>query len=283
MHVMETELLQHTVKASEAGTTLQDFLARRMGLSRNRAKQCIDSRQVLVNRRRIWMARHALGVGDTVELHAPAAPATTRSGLIPVLVDDGACLVVNKPAGLLANGPNSVESLLRKQQGIPTLLAVHRLDRDTSGCLLFARDTAAFDSLVAAFRKHSVRKTYHALVSGTLRPPEQIINTPIEGKKAVTRLRTLASRPEASHLLVMIDTGRTHQIRKHLASVGHPILGDTQYAASMPVTDKLTRIRRQMLHAASIEFDEPTTNRRIRASAALPADFGRALGLFGLR
>ena len=269
-----------TVSKGEAGQDILSFLARRASLSRKKAKALLDSRNVLVNRRRVWMARHSLAAGDIVTLSAGADPTPDVS--IPRLFEDKEYLVVNKPPGILSDDRHSVESILRERLGLPSLRAVHRLDRDTSGCLWLARHSEALDRAVELFRRRQVMKLYHAVVLGRLRPPEQTVTLPIEGMPTVTRLRTLDSSRTASHIALRIETGRTHQIRRHLCSLGHPVLGDKSYgftSRDLPVEHVPPR---QMLHASVIEFTHPLTNRRIRAEAPLPNDFRRCLARFGL-
>jgi len=269
------------VRPAEDGVTLQDFLARRLNTSRNRAKALVDARNVLVNGQRVWMARHALAANDRVEvLPERAAPLPARAG--HVLYEDDQYLIVDKPAGILSNGPHSLEETLRDQRQQPELTAVHRLDRDTSGCLALAKSRTAFDAAIPVFRSRRVVKTYHALVAGRLQPPEQTIQIPLEGARAVTHVRTLAAGREASHLLVQIETGRTHQIRKHLARLGHPVLGDRQYGSPADVPRRSLELGRQMLHAGSIEFENPFTHTRIHARSHLPSDFRDGLALFRL-
>jgi len=271
-----------TVRASEARATLQDFLVRRLSLSRNGAKTVIDSRNVLVNGRRVWMARHALAAGDRVEV-LPAAPDAAADEPCAILYEDGDYLVADKRPGLPSNGPYSLEERLRRQFGEESLAAAHRLDRDTSGCLLVARNGAAFDAAVRAFRAGRVSKTYHAIVARRLAPAERTITAAIEGKRAVTHVRVLDAGREASHLLLTIATGRTHQIRRHLALIHHPVLGDRQYGTGARLPPRSLELPRQMLHAFSLELPQPLSGRPIQAVAPLPADFRRALALFRLR
>ena len=153
--------------------TLQDFLAAKLGVSRRAAKAVIDGRSVWVNRRAVWMARHDLKTGDVVEVPRAVASAARRHAggekaanapaerrHVRVLVEAGDYLVADKPAGMLSNNdPKSVEAVLREQLGEPELQAVHRLDRDTTGCLLFARTPVAHLAAVEVFKTRSVSKS----------------------------------------------------------------------------------------------------------------------------
>ena len=180
---------QLLVGKPENGKPLQDFLAERCGLSRRAAKAVIDGRSVWVNRKCIWIARHQLHTGDTVEVPravisaAKRQPGSDRSGAerdsasapvratplrhVRVILETPDYVVADKPAGFLSCAdPKSVEMILRLQLHIPTLEAVHRLDRDTTGCLLLAKTHTAFTAAVEVFKTHGVKKTYHAIVAG---------------------------------------------------------------------------------------------------------------------
>ncbi len=270
-----------TVNASEKDVPLVVFLAGHLHFSKKKAKQLLDQRVVFVNRRRVWMARHALRPGDEVEVaaveHLPPAAAHAV-----ILCRDADFVVANKPAGVLANGPDSLESQLRAELGKPTLEAVHRLDRDTSGCILYATHPAARDKLVDIFRRHEVSKTYFALVAGRIARPVMEIRAPVDGQPALTRLTVLKSTPAASHLQLQIETGRTHQIRRHLASIGHAILGDRVYFTKEHRSAILRSVPRQMLHAAAIAFPHPATGERLRVQAPIPSDYHSVQHRLGL-
>jgi 23S rRNA pseudouridine1911/1915/1917 synthase len=269
------------VGRSEAPVLLVRFLAARLGLSGKKAKALLDGRHVFVNRRRVWMAHHELQTGDRVEVPraAPRKPVDLRTR---TLFEDDHYVVINKPAGTLANGEGSIEELLRTRLRCPALAAAHRLDRDTSGCLLLAKTPGSLEGAVRLFRERRVRKRYHAIVHGALEGKEQTIKTPLNGQEAVTRIRLLDARKAASHLQVAIDTGRTHQIRKHLASIRHPVIGDRYYGIRLPATRQSITVGRQMLHASSLDFEHPVTGRRVRAKAPLPRDFRQCLRSFRL-
>lgn len=278
---METTKL--TVGNGENGVFLQDFLAGRLDLSRNKAKQIIDSRTVFVNSRRIWMARHSLRSGDRVEfpdLETGYKPVSAAKATI--LFEDDDYMVVNKPAGILSNGKDSFEERLRKQLNIPSLRAIHRLDRDTSGCFLLAKNQKAFDSIIPLFQQHAVIKTYEAIAAGQVEPRTFTIDTPIDNQPATTHINVVTANRFASHLQISIETGRTHQIRKHLLSISHPVLGDKNYGTRLPASAKTITITRQMLHAVSIQFTHPVTGGHVHARANLPPDFISCLRNFRL-
>lgn len=264
------------VRREEEGENLQDFLASQLFLSRNKAKAIVDSRNVTVNGRRVWMARHTLRHGDLVELLAPDIPAQ-KNRAPTVLLEDDSILIVNKSAGILSNGPASAEAELSTRRSEPALQVAHRLDRDTSGCLLLARSPAVFERLVESFRNHEVTKIYHVIVAGLLRAESRTLEGDIDGLAAVTHIRTVDSNRRGSHLVARIETGRTHQIRRHLADIRHPVLGDRQYGAAPMGARPGVLPERHMLHAFEISFPHPVTGAPVHAKAPLPADFLQCL------
>ena len=291
-----------TVGRPDSGKSLLDYLATRLGLSRRAAKAIIDGRSVWVNRRCVWIAHHALKTGDLVEvpkginglkgsngvkgvkgLNGVKGPSETKAH-IRVLVELKDFVVADKPAGLLSNGgPGSVEAILREQLGEPNLQAVHRLDRDTSGCLLFARSYAAYLAAVEVFKTHRVRKEYRAIVVGKFPYVHQRIDAPLDGQPAVSHVLREVAGPDASFLKVRIDTGRTNQIRRHLASVRFPIVGDRTFGLKHARDPRLMAVPRQMLHAAALELPDPVVKGgTIKAHSPLPADFRATLKLFGM-
>ncbi len=257
------------------------FLADELALSRRKAKDLLDQRLVFVNRQRVWMAKHRLQHGDRVEILA-ASSESRPNRPIPLLYHANGLLVADKPAGIESTGPDGLEGTLRKQLGIPELKAVHRLDADTTGCLIVAHSQAGFDAMVEVFRAGKIRKTYRALVAAGASAIPSTINRPLDGKEAVTHCRILGSTSLAHHVEVVIETGRTHQIRRHLAEAGHPVLGDKQYFTRRVEAPGLRRIPRQMLHAYQLDFVRPDGG-SVKAKAPLPQDFIKALSALGLR
>ncbi|MBU0715837.1 MAG: RluA family pseudouridine synthase [Verrucomicrobia bacterium] len=277
---------QLKVRLSDHGANLLVFLAAHLQLSNHKAKALLDARRVFVNGQRIWMARHRLDPGDCVEIQEADSPSGfTHRPVVSreaVLYESSDYLIANKPAGILANGPKSLEFGLRRLLGKPALTAVHRLDRDTSGCLLFAQNAEAETRIRPLFVQHRLRKMYHAIVSGFVPDPEQEITHPIDHRNARTLVRTLDANKRASHLWIELETGRTHQIRRHLVAIGHPLIGDQQYATRREVSPQERTIRRQMLHAYELAFRHPVTGKPVHAKAPLPDDFTACLRKFGL-
>ncbi len=280
---MASDPLRHSWVFDSRGkpSTLQEALVARTGLSRNHAKRLIDSRQVFVNGRRVWMCRHAVHPGDRIDYASDREGESTPFHPV-ILVDTPSYLIVDKPAGLESVGAQGLEPLLQKALHDDRLRVVHRLDRDTTGCLVVARHPEAFDALLPVFRERRVLKIYQAIVRGSVAPAEQTLRTPLDGQPAVTHVRVLDANPQASHLRVKIDTGRTHQIRRHLLGIGHPLVGDAHYGTRDRMPEALRAVRRQMLHAAAIEFPMPGSDQKIRGEARLPPDFKACLKLLRL-
>ena len=282
---------------------LQDFLALKFALTRRAAKAVIDGRTVWANRKCVWIARYALRVGDVVEVPqsvVKAAQGQAKAGGSRRAVADGRqdaarrhvrvlwqnenYLVCDKPAGIVScDDPKSAESILREQEGVPTLEAVHRLDRDTTGCLLFAKNHAALESAIEIFKTHKVSKTYHAIVAGRFPYAHQTINAPLDGQDARTDVAREAVSADASFLRVRIETGRTNQIRRHLSSVRFPIIGDRVFGLKSARDPRLMQVPRQMLHASTLTLEDPMSRKgQIRAHSPLPSDFRSTLRLFGM-
>jgi RluA family pseudouridine synthase len=240
---------------------LDQALAARFDLSRRKAREMIAAGRVLVNQRPVRVASREVADGDELRIAADVPP-------IPLLAITDDWLAVDKPAGVPTQPPKdrsqlSLEEMLRLEYR--EIYLVHRLDTPTSGVVVFARNRAAAARLSALFASRAIRKTYLAVVGGDLWSApampalsEITIDTPIDGKDAITivRPRPVSSRaergipPDAATTLVEAEifTGRTHQIRIHLASIGHPVAGDRRYGG--PPAARL------MLHAWKLEHGE---------------------------
>lgn len=270
------------VGGGQAKVKLLDFLADALGVSRNKAKSLIDSRGVFVNDARVWMAQHNLFEDDLVEVHDKSATYLDENILNEVLFEDDQFLVCNKPAGILSNGPGSLEAKIQWHRKNPKLFAVHRLDKDTSGCLLFAKNERAQLAGEDLFRQRLTHKVYYAIVMGRVPRTLTKVTHLVAGKPALTRIAILRANNEATLLEVTIETGRTHQIRKHLSSSGYPIIGDRNYATKLLESSKLRKVSRQMLHARTLEFRAPHTGTLVRCTAPFPGDFKGCLKAVGL-
>jgi 23S rRNA pseudouridine1911/1915/1917 synthase len=271
-------------------------------VSRSRWKQLIEDGHVALNGAPVRKPNTALAAGDELRCTLPdPTPAGLVASDIPlaILYEDADLIVLNKPAGLVVHpapghaSDTLVNALLHHcsdLQGIGGELRpgiVHRLDKDTSGVLVVAKNEQAVANLVAQFSAHTVEKEYLALVWGAPRKSSGAIELPIgrhpvhrkkmavvsKGRPAVTRYETLAAMPLASLLRVCIETGRTHQIRVHLAHLGHPVVGDTTYGRARRGLPEGLSIPRQMLHARRLKIAHPRDGRPLEFTAPPPADF----------
>jgi 23S rRNA pseudouridine1911/1915/1917 synthase len=301
---MAEAALAFGVEAGEAGLRLDLFLARRLpGRSRAFAAQLIAGGRVTVNDRPQKPGQR-LKPGDRVAVVLPAPePARCLPEPIPldILFEDGHVVVLNKPPGLVVHpAPGHcrgtlVNALLHHCPDLGAIGGelrpgiVHRLDKDTSGVLVAAKNAAALEGLARQFKARTVRKGYLALVHGAMSAASGVIRLPI-GRHPVDRKRmSTASRrpreaetgwrvrrrfPQASLLELELRTGRTHQIRVHLAAVGRPIVGDPVYGRGKGAG---VAAARQMLHAWRLEFDHPRTGERLSFEAPVPADMAALL------
>jgi 23S rRNA pseudouridine1911/1915/1917 synthase len=303
-----------TADAADAGQRLDRFVAARLPhLSRARVQALIDEGRVQVHGA---TARAALKLraGQSVEVEEPEPePALPQPEAIPLRVvhEDGRLLVIDKPAGLVihpgagARSGTLVNALLhhvRDLSGVGGVLRpgiVHRLDRGTSGLLVVAKDDAAHRALAGQFAEREVEKEYLALVLGVPRRrageiTARIGRDPVHRKRMSTRAprgREARSRYEvveafdgAALLRVRIHTGRTHQIRVHLASLGHPVAGDATYGAgrrpasrSAAAREALLSLERPALHAARLAFTHPASGQRMAFESPLPEDLARVI------
>jgi 23S rRNA pseudouridine1911/1915/1917 synthase len=301
------------VGESEAGQRLDLALALLADVSRSQARRWIDLGCVRVNERAA-QASHRVRLGDAVDARPPAPrPADLAAEPIPlcVLYEDEDIVVVDKPAGLVVHpapghpGGTLVNALLHRctgLSGVGDVLRpgiVHRLDRGTSGVLVVAKHDAAHRRLAQQFHDHSVERVYRALVRSLPRAEEGRIDAPIgrhaqDRKRMSVRARVTREahtawrvtrrfeRSGCSWLEVRPETGRTHQIRVHLASVGLPIVGDPVYGRRGRTAAE-SGLERPALHAAVLGLTHPGSGARLRFEAALPEDIARLLDALGRR
>jgi 23S rRNA pseudouridine1911/1915/1917 synthase len=270
-----------TVKYKQEGTRLFEIIAEELGISKKKAQATLDAKQVLVNGRRIWMKNHLVKEDDLIEIlieeRAPTIPKK-----IQILWQDDSYLIVNKPAFLLTNAADdSIEARLQKQEKNKNICAVHRLDKETSGCVIFAKTAKSKAAMIPMFKGRDIMKIYRAITVGSFPRKWTEIRTDIAGFMSTTLVKVLDSGKQASYLELRIETGRTHQIRRHLANKRYPVLGDKKYAGSGV---ELSLVQpRQMLHAYRLIFPHPHTKETIRVLAPLPPDFKRCLGQLKLK
>jgi 23S rRNA pseudouridine1911/1915/1917 synthase len=315
------ETITLTAEAADAGTRVDRFLAERIGsLSRSRVKALIESGQARRNGDTITEPAEPVRPGLAYALTIPAPQdATPQAQDIPltILHEDRHLIVLDKPAGLVVHpAPGNLDGTLvnallahagddlpgiggEKRPGI-----VHRLDKDTSGVMVVAKTDLAHQALSTAFATRDLDREYLALAWGVPGPLAGEVDAPIGrhptdrkkmavvtrgGKQALTRYKTeRAWGGSVSLLRCRLATGRTHQIRVHMAQINNPLVGDPVYLRRTPagargleplVREALLAFPRQALHAASLAFRHPATGERMAFETQLPADFQRLLGL----
>lgn len=278
-----------------------------------KAKAWIDTGKVFVNGSRNTAKDHVVGAGDRIELRMSAPKAPPQSALDPkeVLTFDKGIVVVNKPAGMMTvphHSSDETETLdrltldyLRTQDrdsklNRSSLGVVHRIDKETSGLIVFARSFAAQQELSQQFRAHTIERKYFAIVHGKIKKqtirsrlardagsgirgsvPEGRVNNAGEelGRMAVTHVEVVERLEGATLVACRIETGRTHQIRIHLSEAGHPIVGEKVYIRNF-VGDIIPGYR-VMLHAAELGFTHPITGELVSWTQPLPKDFKNRL------
>jgi len=270
-----------TVKYKDEGTRLFAVIAEQLKISKKQAQAAIDAKQVLVNGKRVWIRRHEVKEDDVIEILIEEFKPKTPTHIAIIWQDDD-YLIVNKPPYVLTNADDaSVESMLQKQVKNKNICAVHRLDKETSGCVIFAKSAEAKKAMIPMFKGRDIMKIYRAITIGSFPKSWKEIRTDIEGFASTTLVKTLDTKKYASYLELRIETGRTHQIRRHLANKRYPVIGDKQYAGTG--NDLSLEQPRQMLHAYRLIFPHPKTGKVIRATAPLPNDFNKCLAQLKLR
>jgi 23S rRNA pseudouridine1911/1915/1917 synthase len=288
------------------GLRLDVALARMFGLSRTAAADLVDAGQVLVDGGSPPRSAKVHD-GSWLEVTLPDAPSgelpppIAVDGLV-VLYDDDDLIAVDKPVGVAVHpspgwtGPTVVQGLAAMGYRIATSGAaerqgiVHRLDVGTTGVMVVTKSETAYSALKRAFKERTVDKRYSALVQGHPDPSSGTIDAPIDrhpgadykfavvagGRESVTHYETLEAFRAASLLDVHLETGRTHQIRVHMAAVRHPCVGDLTYGAD-PVLAKRLGLTRQWLHARTLSFEHPSTGQIIKFESSIPPDLQHAL------
>jgi 23S rRNA pseudouridine1911/1915/1917 synthase len=302
--------LHETVPAALDGERLDRFVALVTGCSRAAAAELVTSGAVRVGRAVVTSGKHKLADGDEVDLDALPASASSVEGdagvEVVVVHEDDDVLVVDKPAGLVVHpgAGNPTGTLVHGLVAhFPEIAAVgepdrpgivHRLDRDTSGLLVVARTEQARARLVRALAAREVEREYLALVGGMPGADAGLVDAPVgrssreptrmavsaTGKEARTRYAVESRWPahDVSLLRCRLETGRTHQIRVHLAAIGHPVVGDETYATGRRPSVSSPRL---FLHATRLAFDHPVTGARVEASSPLPADLRAVVDALG--
>mgnify|MGYP002650688478 FL=1 len=287
-----------TAATEHAGVRLDAFLSADGALTRSQAARLIAEGRVRVNGKPAAKSARLSG-GETVTVDVPQLRETTlppQDIPLDVVYEDDDVIVVNKPTGLVVHpAPGHPDGTLvnallhhcgdslsgiggEKRPGI-----VHRIDRDTSGLIIAAKNDAAHLALSAQLKDHSLSRTYECLVTGNMKQDSGTVDAPIgrssadrkkmavvpTGRRAVTHWEVVARYPGVTHLRCRLETGRTHQIRVHMAYIGHPILGDTVYGAKKPVPG----LTGQCLHAVGLRFIHPRTGEPVELHCPLPPEF----------
>ena len=291
-----------TAATEHAGVRLDAFLSADGALTRSQAARLIAEGRVRVNGKPAAKSARLSG-GETVTVDVPHLRETAlppQDIPLDVVYEDDDVIVVNKPTGLVVHpAPGHPDGTLvnallhhcgdslsgiggEKRPGI-----VHRIDRDTSGLIIAAKNDAAHLALSAQLKDHSLSRTYECLVTGNMKQDSGTVDAPIgrssadrkkmavvpTGRRAVTHWEVVARYPGVTHLRCRLETGRTHQIRVHMAHIGHPILGDTVYGAKKPVAG----LTGQCLHAVGLRFIHPRTGEPVELTCPLPEEFVRML------
>lgn len=293
------ETIRLTVTSEEAGQRADSLLARRLeGLTRSAAARLLEEGRV-TDRGRPAAKNLRVQPGQVLEVQLPEPEepeARPQNIPLDVVYEDRDVIVVNKPTGMVVHpAPGHPDGTLvnallyhcgeslsgiggRKRPGI-----VHRIDRDTSGLIIAAKNDAAHLALAAQLADHTLARTYECLAVGNFREDSGTVDAPIgrssadrkkmavvpTGRRAVTHWEVVARYPGVTHLRCRLETGRTHQIRVHMAYIGHPILGDTVYGAKKPVPG----LTGQCLHATGLRFIHPRTGEPVELHCPLPPEF----------
>jgi len=291
------------VSADQAGQRIDNFLLSRLkGVPKSRVYRLLRKGEVRVNKGRI-RPEYRLVEEDVVRVppirvskQVSVAPGRSLRGILAasILLETEEFLVINKPFGLAVHGGSGInlgviESLRAMREPHDYLELAHRLDRDTSGCLLIAKSRRVLKHLQDQMRQRSMDKRYITLVSGrwakerrevnapllkqTVASGERIVRANSEGKPSLTRFKLLKHYADASLLEVKLETGRTHQIRVHCQLVGHPLAGDPKYGnEAFNQTLRGVGLKRLFLHAAELAFTSPATGERVKVQAPLPSE-----------
>lgn len=289
------------VDALGAGRRLDVIVSELAGLSRARAGALVGAGVVRVDGR-VERKSYRVAAGDVVEIEEPSPVAAAPPSGVEVVYEDEHLLVANKPPGVVVHaaagvrGGTLVDALIASGRPLAPAAGpdrpgiVHRLDRDVSGLLVVAKTDDAYDGLSTAMRNREVERRYVALVQGSPDVDTGKIDAPIgrhprhptrmavraDGRPSVTWFAVAERFADAALLDIRLETGRTHQIRTHLASIGLPIVGDAAYGRD-PAFARSIGLRRPFLHARSLGFDHPATGERVEVTIDLPDDLASAL------
>lgn len=299
-----------TAAENDIGKRLDVFVSERFSVTRSFAQNLIDDGHVLVNLE-VKSKNYRIRPGDCVEANIPEPTelsAEAEDIELDVVYEDEDIIVVNKPSGMVVHpAPGNenktlVNALLYHCKGTLSGIngvirpgIVHRIDKDTSGLLVVAKNDEAHVFLSSLLKEHGIKRVYHAIVTGHLKENEGTIDAPIArhptnrkkmavvagGREAITHYKTIEEFSGFTYAKMELETGRTHQIRVHMSHIGHPIMGDTVYGGGKTPFEKAHKplIDGQMLHAKELSFPHPRTKEIVRFECPLPENFEKILDI----
>ncbi len=309
---MEREKRAIQIDQDQDGQRVDTALAKVLELSRSVVADLLNAGDVLQGKKPLSKSDR-VSAGDRVTVLMPAIYdplelKETPIDTLEIIYDDDDVVVVNKPVGCAAHaspgwmGPTVVGALLARGYRISTTGPqerqgiVQRLDAGTSGLMLLAKHERSYISMKNQFRNRSIEKVYRTLIQGHIDPAEGSIDAPIgrhpredyrfavvaDGKASITHYELIEYYQGASLLKVVLETGRTHQIRVHFNALRHPLVGDLAYGGD-PVLAARLELKRPWLHALELSFNQPSSEKRITLNAPLPEDLTRALALLAVK
>jgi len=309
---MEREKRAIQIDQDQDGQRVDSALAKVLELSRSVVADLLNAGDVLQGKKPLSKSDR-VSAGDRLTVLMPAIYdplelKETPIDTLEIIYDDDDVVVVNKPVGCAAHaspgwmGPTVVGALLARGYRISTTGPqerqgiVQRLDAGTSGLMLLAKHERSYISMKNQFRSRSIEKVYRTLIQGHIDPAEGSIDAPIgrhpredyrfavvaDGKASITHYELIEYYQGASLLKVVLETGRTHQIRVHFNALRHPLVGDLAYGGD-PVLAARLELKRPWLHALELSFNQPSSDKRITLNAPLPEDLTRALALLAVK
>jgi 23S rRNA pseudouridine1911/1915/1917 synthase len=309
---MEREKRVIQIDQAQDGQRVDTALAKALELSRSVVADLLNAGEVLQGKKPLSKSDR-VSAGDRLTVLMPAIYdplelKETPIDTLEIVYDDDDVVVVNKPVGCAAHaspgwmGPTVVGALLARGYRISTTGPqerqgiVQRLDAGTSGLMLLAKHERSYISMKNQFRNRSIEKVYRTLIQGHIDPVEGSIDAPIgrhpredyrfavvaDGKASITHYELIEYYQGASLLKVVLETGRTHQIRVHFNALRHPLVGDLAYGGD-PVLAARLELKRPWLHAMELSFNQPSSDERITLNAPLPDDLTRALALLAVK
>jgi 23S rRNA pseudouridine1911/1915/1917 synthase len=309
---MEREKREIQIDQDQDGQRVDTALAKVLELSRSVVADLLNAGDVLQGKKPLSKSDR-VSAGDRLmvlmpAIYDPLELKETPIDTLEIIYDDDDVVVVNKPVGCAAHaspgwmGPTVVGALLARGYRISTTGPqerqgiVQRLDAGTSGLMLLAKHERSYISMKNQFRNRSIEKVYRTLIQGHIDPAEGSIDAPIgrhpredyrfavvaDGKASITHYELIEYYQGASLLKVVLETGRTHQIRVHFNALRHPLVGDLAYGGD-PVLAARLELKRPWLHALELSFNQPSSDKRITLNAPLPEDLTRALALLAVK